>query len=1491
MSGYLRHIELSRQLEERAKEASRTRQLSEERLEELTALFKTAKRSDCKLGEAEDLLAQANSALAAKDYRLALEKTKDGEDKVKAAFLQRVQSILGSAEPMLDLLRRTGEDVSEYEVLIGTAKEALDKGNFEEAVETAKRGWTKGEKTLHKYLSKSFSSAQAFILAAKAMDKDTAIAEDLLSKARAALEASDYQDALSQTEEALDLLGRELDFELVEERKALDKLMETGKALEADLSKAKSYLAKFDGQLENSNYEKAFNFLKQAKIEAERQLKKTIEAGGVSLEAPIDEARKLGADTSTAEGLSEEVRRAADEGDYGTASRLIEKGLQELENAKFQRVLQTISLSRPKFLQARKIGAEAKSAIDIFNKARQALQEGDFKDALYSAEKGNEVLDQLIQEFESHRKKMKTLAEEVRFFSEGGLKLSEVEGLLRTAEEELSQGNLESLSSLIQRIEKDLKGARSERGGELLKESQFLLTFAEKAGLNVAAERGSQGELSQALKAGETGEALQGSMSLKTGLEERISSHLRARIDEIQKVLPGEDMGEVHEVILKATTALDVKDFETSLRMLEEVDVKAENIARERSSTILEALRAAQELSTDHGLETYGLREAHLAAKRAFDDGNFQDVFNQLRATKEQLADISRKAFDMVKARVIEARDVGIGIEEMKEKLIEAKNFIDEGEVVRGLIFLRECDLSAKEVLEVYQKVHDITASAAAIIAEGKKKDVDMARAVELLIKGKTTFEGGNLERALDFALDARAEAEKQISVLNVTDRILAAKESLDLAQMLEVDVSVFTNLLRRAKQSLDARDFREAVELAMETEEQAAAGVRDKINSKIARAETLLDKVQVPAKEVGELLQSISTAKSLLSDRKLREAAGLIQDTIAGCAELAEEYDKVLDVLKRAEGLASELQSMNVKVSGPGKLLTKAGKAYEQGNLGHAGQLAEEALSQLERKRDENIERTLKSFEIVVARAREDGVNTSTAEEHLKKARSLFMEGSYQDALAAAMNSETEVEKMALQKDIAENALETARTRIMALPKPVTSLRKMLKDAERAFEVGDYVLSLETAIAAGDELTKIRDNWEDLEDSEEKALVFYKIAERAEVEMIGLSTLLEKARQATEEGNLEESRELFDELSTQAGGLISSSITQLHTEVRNAVVMCSLLNCDVEGIDDKISQGRSYADEDRYDRAIEVLSKVKEELHGALRGKIGQLLSDSQEAADHAEKVGVDVQKARSMVEEARVAMGEGHIEIAIRLAQESLEAIHCEEKFHKLFMESTFETESLIKTAKKFGIDAKGAKRGLRRAFQLKESDPDGAIEEAGKALKQVQDSLEAFSPSLKMDLNLHAAAGGGWNDAVLRIRNTGKALAKDLEVEVMGDLEVQDLQTPATIRARGETEVRFQIMFNSIGSVPVLVKARVTRLLDDRRYEQEEVFDVSVDEDVSESGPEEIVAEFDSKCSLCRGSIKKGFTAKRCACSSLLHEPCANRAGKCPVCQRSL
>src|SRR3990172_417422 len=167
LSGYLRDGQLRRQLEERLKEATRTRQEAEDGIKAAREIVETSKRIDANVVEAEKPLADADAAMSAKDYKLASEKATEAKERATRIYRDRARAILASSEELTGLARGVGGDLSEAEAALSQAKSSLDADDLAATVDQAKKAWKRSEKVLLEHLSSSFSRAQSLILSAK----------------------------------------------------------------------------------------------------------------------------------------------------------------------------------------------------------------------------------------------------------------------------------------------------------------------------------------------------------------------------------------------------------------------------------------------------------------------------------------------------------------------------------------------------------------------------------------------------------------------------------------------------------------------------------------------------------------------------------------------------------------------------------------------------------------------------------------------------------------------------------------------------------------------------------------------------------------------------------------------------------------------------------------------------------------------------------------------------------------------------------------------------------------------------------------------------------------------------------------------------------------------------------------------------------------------------------------------------------------------------
>jgi len=119
------------------------------------------------------------------------------------------------------------------------------------------------------------------------------------------------------------------------------------------------------------------------------------------------------------------------------------------------------------------------------------------------------------------------------------------------------------------------------------------------------------------------------------------------------------------------------------------------------------------------------------------------------------------------------------------------------------------------------------------------------------------------------------------------------------------------------------------------------------------------------------------------------------------------------------------------------------------------------------------------------------------------------------------------------------------------------------------------------------------------------------------------------------------------------------------------------------------------------------------------------------------------------------------------------------------------------------------------------------------------------------------------------------------------------VQGLKDLAAIRAKGEERVPLKIRMTAPGVIPLVIQVASHRVMDDKEYTQEMIAQIEVLAAAArvEEPVRPLVAEYESRCPICKGQIKKGFTIAKCSCGRDFHEMCAERVGRCPVCFRPI
>src|SRR5438094_515554 len=159
------------------------------------------------------------------------------------------------------------------------------------------------------------------------------------------------------------------------------------------------------------------------------------------------------------------------------------------------------------------------------------------------------------------------------------------------------------------------------------------------------------------------------------------------------------------------------------------------------------------------------------------------------------------------------------------------------------------------------------------------------------------------------------------------------------------------------------------------------------------------------------------------------------------------------------------------------------------------------------------------------------------------------------------------------------------------------------------------------------------------------------------------------------------------------------------------------------------------------------------------------------------------------------------------------------------------------MIANAKKLGAELGDAENSLNKAeAALRTSDmamADILIKQAEVSIgMQIQNFIKNRYPNLSLRLPSSGLQAGEWNQYVFEIENRGKLPARNVQVELAGEVEAKGVLPIPEIGVGEVVPVRMGVKPKSAGAIPMSVGVSYQRLFDENRYEVQELKQIKVE-----------------------------------------------------------
>ncbi len=1492
---YLKSLQLAKQLEERAKEATKNKELAEKEFTSLEQFLKVCKECDVDLTEVEKPQMDFEASMASKDYQSALAHVRKAKEAANAAYLRKIAEVGDSVAALVALIQGAGSEAKSALELLDKSKERASAEDLEQAMKLAKNAYDAAERTVHELLSQLFSQAQETIMQAKEIGDDVALFEDMISRARASLDGQEYEACLSQIKEVLEGAGEDLKSQIGATISRAEELVAAGEELKADVSRVKNHMERAKAALASLKFKESLGYAKKAEADGESAIASRFQELQRETRESIKKMKNAKEDVSVPQQLLDQAQSAMKEKKYIEALHALTTSHDRVRQMQFDAVLSVIQEARDKFVLAKKVGVDMTKAVMFLNTSRDNLNLDKFEEAINYAEQAKKEIDRSLEQFYNARDHVVELAKAVKTAADMGADPAHVKTLLADARKKFEARDYLGTVSITDEGIAQVKKLSYESAMALIDDADKAVKVGKAIGADMTE---AEGVLQRAIEQVNK-EFLSECVTLARSSKEaaysamtRVMSDKLQSLDQFVRGYPGQGFADVPEMITRARQLMASYEFEKAQDILKEVTGKIESVGESEceriistASTKIEVLRVMEGDVSD--LEILLTRAKDELDKKVYEDATAR-AREVIEHANEQITKIVQAEYSSARDAVEEAKTLGIEVEDALDSVKYAGLRMGKQENDEAFKILKDTKAKLKESIAKYDTVKSKIHRAEDLISEAAKTRSDVTGLNRTLDSARRAFSAGQIEDAESQLDECISQAERGLGMYLAAKFILSSKESIELAEAHNIEIGPANELLGKAKELMKAKNY----DLALSTAKQCDEKAREILTGAVTDGIKDLQRLLTDARNVG--VDTVGAEKlaekaiSLARKNDFGEALKCLSSATEDINHVKTLSSQAAVEIRVARGNLKDAETLDMDVGRAHEFLRQAVEALTRHQYAIALELAKkssEASSEVSKNR---IRDTLDKFKEKVDKAAAEGLNLGMSERFVAEGLAAFDEGKYQDALKLAMKCEQEMERAELQRDISQRAVEMARRKIETAVADGTNSEKLTELVDRAaslFREGKYVEALTAAIESGDELYTVREGVDkfriDISSLREKVDRLKKV----NIDTSECDEDIEMAEDFLASRNFSKCADAIRRCTAKAGQLFESSIKDVMQQNRLMIEKAKAMGIDTKECDNLLEMANTSFSESLWDYAYQQSASCRDTCLALITKKMSGLVEGVEKKAGELRRQNAATGTIEDLLRDSKSQSEKGDPASAFNTLLEAERRVAAVEDAHKKYTDISIAAESAIENLGRFGLSRREPERLVAMADIEKDNDYDSAIELLAEALNTAKEQMETYSPNVGASISATGLQQDSEGILTLTVRNSGRAVAKDVTFSFEGEVKVVESPAIALLKPETETTIPVRLVPKAKGSVPIKVTITAKRPIDSRLITAEAEDSVNV----FPAGPPFRIgrASDTTRCISCQGRIKAGFDIVTCRCGGQLHLSCAKRTGVCPVC----
>ncbi len=1473
----------------------------------LIGLFQEARGANIRVADIDERYQVARARLGPGDYLsladvvAAHEKEANGRMAAYKDALRRIEV----AQVLLQDAEGLRVDVASVQPVMAQARELLTSGRYPDAGEKADAAKARTLELERQFSLKYIKDADDLIAELKSLGIDVIEANEYRERARAAVEIEEYpgayaealkaittcQTVKSQYTEARGLIGSA--------REAIGRADELG----VDTTAPGESLAQAQEALEFQSYAEAKELAIKVRELAGTLMRDHVVDALKTLRSDVGSAVGSGVELSKATSLLDLAQNDVDAQDFFAAQDVVRAGRAHLEQ-------RTALHERARMVHDRvKVEVETAEVLGVdlvpYREAISMLErEHADRDYARTIDHGMAILNRLSVD---QRAMMDVYLGDVMELLDAhvdrGAQPAEPLDTLQKSFEHFYSTDYSGAHAFAVKARGLLEdeGHVLEDARNAIQDCRRIVIWAEGVGVPVDDPRTELEHASSMLDAGRTSDALK---SANTGYErtlEAIGSAARdalaraeTRAGEVRE--HGADPSAAIDRVARGQRSLETDDFGYALLYghLAIAEARRAELELDRANDSFEAVKREVELARKV-LDDPSEAEALLAqVARCIEQHRSREAIrltrSMLTAIRTSMLAASHRRLELVEDSLAVMSHMGLDSAPLTMRLqdartaLEREDFLESATVASdvGRLARGEMEASASATLKTCEEASDV-ASRIGADAPAVMEGLQQARAFE----GKSDF-----YHAQELATLTTARA-KERSDQFIHGKVGSVRSLLDSARMLGVEVGELERALERADRKRSQGHFVEAKDALDELGGSIDKAQRELVDSLVMtcdRLKAIAIERKLDAKVADGKLAEAHHFFSLRNYASALEAAklgfdgyavaftGLVRGTLDAARQLLVELDVSADIEDSSDHYI------------------KAEEALQHRDYIAAVEHADETMAHARRIQMGIIESILKEADGEIERGTALGADMTPAKAIAAKARAELEAVNLTEGQALA--SRTRDEARALQAAFARLGIQQSRMALDTLPfeVDVADLREMVDAAAASLEAMEFEAAVDGARSAEQELTRrFEAKVGKTILSAEKEI---KRGQSVGIDLRGPTELLDESRIHADSQRWLEGEQAAQKCIALVGELVArhQEAQQALGELMELIERATRARAKLSEAMDMQEAAEDAMEEHDYKRVLELSAMAMEDSRRAFESRVTETIVNADQKLKYLQGMSVPAKLAEDLVGMAREASGQSDLDGAYDYADQAIKEADAAKTAFRDIIDISFQAESLIGTARQFGMDVKEAQYKLTDAIEAKGVDVNRALALAQES-KQIATALvESFYPELTVAIEFESAlVQGKWTNANLEVRNSGSARALRVKVEIAGNLDIDGLNDISMLRGGGQTKkVPIRIKPTKSGEIMARVRVRCEREYDDKSFEHHDVRWLLAEEEGegaegAEPGPQFVRKEL--VCTICQGAIGTHEAPRACSCGAAFHLACAKQLEKCPNCGKTL